>query len=67
MNKMEKDYKQPPDHHVILNWYNPTVFDLLKEAMNLCEELKKPVDFKKIRVTTDFGTKVVLYYENKNE
>lgn len=45
---------------------NPTLSKLLREAEDLCEELDKPIDYRKIRVSTDYGTNVVLYCdENK--
>lgn len=41
---------------------SPTLKELLKSCEDLCDELNLPYDPKNIRVTTDFGTNVVIYY-----
>lgn len=41
----------------------PTLKELLKACEDLCDELNVPYDPGKIRITTDFGTNVVIYYE----
>lgn len=49
---------------------NPTLKELLRACEDLCDNLNVPYDPRKIQITTDYGTKVVIYYENeqaKNE
>jgi hypothetical protein len=43
----------------------PTLKELLRECEDLCDSLNVPYDPKKIRVTTDYGTKVVIYYDEQ--
>lgn len=47
---------------------NSSLKELLLESVELCIRLKVAYDPEKIRVTTDFGTNVIIYYEeNDNE
>ncbi len=46
--------------------HNPSLKELLLESVELCIKLKVPYDPEKIRVTTDYGTKVMIYYDNNN-
>jgi hypothetical protein len=47
---------------------SPTLKEVLRACEDLCEYLKVPYDPSKLRVTTDYGTKVIIYYkENDNE
>jgi hypothetical protein len=45
----------------------PTLKELLRECEDLCDRLNAPYDPKKIRITTDFGTNVVIYYEDETK
>lgn len=44
---------------------NPTLSELMRDAEELCEELKKPLDYKKIRISTDYGRNVIMYYDEE--
>ena len=44
--------------------HNPSLKELLLESVELCIRLKVPYDPEKIKVSTNFGTKVVIYYDN---
>jgi len=46
---------------------NPTLSKLIREAEDFCEELRKPLDYTKIKISTDYGRKVVMYYEEEEE
>ena len=46
---------------------SPSLMELFDESRKLCSNLDKPFDMSKIRVTTDFGTNVVVYYDEDNE
>lgn len=43
---------------------SPTLKEILRACEDLCEHLKVPYDPYKLRITTDYGTKVVVYYDN---
>jgi hypothetical protein len=47
---------------------SPTLKEVLRASEDLCHHLKVSYDPYKIKVTTDYGTKVVIYYkENDND
>jgi hypothetical protein len=46
---------------------NPTLSKLIREAEDLCEELRKPLDYTKIKISTDYGRKVIMYYDEEEE
>lgn len=52
---------EPEDPDIQLD--NPTLKELLRACEDLCHELRVPYDPYKLRITTDYGTKVVIYYE----
>lgn len=45
---------------------SPSLMELFDEARKLCSNLDQPFDMSRIRVTTDFGTNVVIYYDEDN-
>lgn len=53
------------DNHRDVYLYSPTLKELLTESEDLCYRLKVPYDPYKIKVTTDFGTKVVIFYDGE--
>ena len=55
------------DDHKDVYLYSPTLKDLLRECEDLCYRLKVPYDPNKIKITTDFGTKVVVFYDGETE
>ena len=44
--------------------HNPTLKELLRVCEDLCHELRVPYDPYKLRITTDYGTKVVVRYKD---
>lgn len=44
---------------------NPTLSELMRYAEELCEELRKPLDYKNIRISTDYGRNVIMYYDEE--
>jgi hypothetical protein len=56
-------YFNEEEKTMILN--NPTLKILLKGCQDLCDNLNVPYDTDKIIVTTDYGTKVIIYYESE--
>ena len=54
------------DKDIYLN--SPTLKEVLRACEDLCEHLKVPYNPSKLRITTDYGTNVIIYYkENDNE
>jgi hypothetical protein len=47
--------------------HNPTLKELSRACEDLCHKLRVPYDPYKIRVTTDYGAKVVIYYDGGGE
>lgn len=45
--------------------HNPSLKELLLESVELCIRLKVPYDPEKIKITTDYGTKVVVFYDGE--
>lgn len=54
------------DNYKDVYLHNPSLKELLLESVELCIRLKVPYDPEKIKVTTDCGTKVVVFYEQDN-
>lgn len=46
---------------------NPSLCEIIRASEDLCYKLKVSYDTRKIFVTTDYGTKVVIYYDDSNE
>jgi hypothetical protein len=53
---------EPEDSDVQLD--NPTLKELLRACEDLCHKLRVPYDPYKLRITTDYGTKVIVYYKD---
>ena len=47
--------------------HNPTLKELLRACEDLCHKLRVPYDPYKIRITTDYGTRVAIYYDGGAE
>lgn len=47
--------------------HSPTLKEVLRACEDLCEHLKVPYNPSKLRVTTDYGTKVIVYYQQDLE
>ena len=45
--------------------HSPTLKEVFRACEDLCEHLEVPYDPSKLIITTDYGTKVVIYYEGK--
>lgn len=43
----------------------PTLKILLRSCQDLCDNLNVPYDTDKIKVSTDYGTKVIIYYKSE--
>ena len=63
---MTNQFNISKDNDIYLQ--SPTLKEGLRAGEDLCHHLKVPYDPYKIRITTDYGTKVVIYYkENDND
>jgi len=49
------------DNNIELN--SPTLKEVFRACEDLCEYLEVPYDPSKLIITTDYGTKVVIYYD----
>ena len=59
--KMTNEFDISNDNDIYLD--SPTLKEILRACEDLCHELRVPYDPYKLRITTDYGTKVVVYYE----
>lgn len=58
---MTNEFDISSDNDIYLD--SPTLKEILRACEDLCEHLKVSYDPYKLRITTDYGTKVVVYYE----
>jgi hypothetical protein len=63
---MTNQFNISKDNDIYLQ--SPTLKEVLRAGEYLCHHLKVSYDPYKIRITSDYGTKVVIYYkENDND
>jgi len=62
---MTKQFDISKDNDIYLQ--SPTLKEVLRAGEDLCHHLKVPYNPYKIRITTDYGTKVVIYYKENDE
>lgn len=59
--KMTNKFDISTDNDIYLD--SPSLKEVLRACEDLCEYLEVPYNPSKLRITTDYGTKVVIYYE----
>ena len=59
--KMTNEFDISNDNDIYLD--SPSLKEVLRACEDLCEHLEVPYNPSKLRITTDYGTKVVIYYE----
>jgi hypothetical protein len=64
MTKDEK-FDISKDNDIYLQ--SPTLKEVLRASEDLCHHLKVPYDPYKIKVTTDYGRGIVIYYKENDE
>lgn len=62
--KMTNEFDISNNNDIYLD--SPSLKEVLRACEDLCHELRVPYDPYKLRITTDYGTKVVVYYDNNN-